>query len=275
MVKLDINVGDQFGDWTVIDTNRFSKNGHVYVQCQCKCGKISDIAATALKRGKTNSCRSCAARKTTKLLKPGDKYKHWTILEGPIYIKGTAYYKVQCDCGTIEFKLPIEILSKDNYFQCEKCAHSDNMKKIKIKNGAIGELSKTEYTRYKRSAEKRGLEFAVSIEYLWNLFVEQKQICAITGDYISCIKDASLDRIDSSKGYIEGNVQWVTKQANLSKHIMTMPELIEFCKKTLNHANQQPSSRLTSTEGSETNGWNSNWEHNTDTSAEYPENTSG
>lgn len=35
---------------------------------------------------------------------------------------------------------------------------------------------------------------------------------------------------------------------------MTMEELYDFCKKVLNHANQQPSQGLTTLEGSETNG---------------------
>lgn len=34
---------------------------------------------------------------------------------------------------------------------------------------------------------------------------------------------------------------------------MSMNELIEFCKKVINHANQQPSQPLTKLEGSETN----------------------
>ena len=253
MEKLKLNIGDKFGEWTVIDTNRFSKNGHTYVQCQCSCGAIKDIASTALLRGKTSSCRSCAARRRTTKLKIGSKYKHWTVLEGPIYKNSTAYYKVRCDCGTEAYKLPIELLSKDRDFQCEKCAHKENMSNIRKKNGEVGELTKTEHTRLRRAAEKRGYEFNVSIEYLWNLFQEQNQICAITGDYIPSIKEASLDRIDSSKGYIEGNVQWVTQQANLSKHIMTMEQLYEFCRKVLNHANQQPSQPLTKLEGSETN----------------------
>ena len=65
--------------------------------------------------------------------------------------------------------------------------------------------------------------------------------------------NASIDRIDNSKGYVEGNVQWVTYQANVSKHVMSMNELYEFCKKVLNYANQQPSQPLTKLEGSETN----------------------
>lgn len=114
-------------------------------------------------------------------------------------------------------------------------------------------MTLTRYTKLQLSAKKRNIEFNISLEYLWNLFESQQQICAITGDYIPNIEEASLDRIDSSKGYIEGNVQWVTQQANLSKHVMTMEQLYEFCKKVLNHANQQPSTPLTKCEGSETN----------------------
>ena len=76
------------------------------------------------------------------------------------------------------------------------------------------------------------------LTFNWQLL---KQLCAITGDFIEHIKDASLDRIDSSLPYTEGNVQWTTIQANRSKHIMSMKELVEFCSKVLNHVNQQPS----------------------------------
>lgn len=91
------------------------------------------------------------------------------------------------------------------------------------------------------------------MEYLWNLFIYQNKVCALTGDPLN-INTASLDRIDSKYGYIEGNVQWVTAQANKCKHILTMTELYEFCEKVLRHANQQPSQPLTKLEGSTTNG---------------------
>ena len=81
-------------------------------------------------------------------------------------------------------------------------------------------------------------------EYLNNLFESQNGLCAITGDSLEDINKASLDRINSNKPYIEGNVQWVTVQANKSKHILSMQELYEFCHKVLNHANQQPSQEI-------------------------------
>ena len=99
----------------------------------------------------------------------------------------------------------------------------------------------------------RNIPFEVTIPYLWDLFLEQNKKCAITGDNLDTINNASLDRIDSNKGYVIGNVQWVTKQANLSKHVMSMNQLYDFCKKVLQHANQQPSQPLTKWEGSETN----------------------
>ena len=234
------NIGDKYGHWTIIGPSE-ARNKKTYVKVQCDCGTISEVSLTCLLRGKTTQCKKCSARSRLNRIEIGTHIKHWTVLEGPIYQNHTAYYKVRCDCGKELLKLPIEILNPNGDFQCASCAQKENKIESMIANGMVGDLALTQYTRLKKSAEKRNYEFSVSIKYLWDLFQEQKQICAITGDYIPNIKEASLDRIDSSKGYIEGNVQWVTQQANLSKHIMTMKQLYEFCRKVLNHANQQPS----------------------------------
>ena len=144
-------------------------------------------------------------------------------------------------------------MNPNRCFACHTCAGATRKEAFTLKNGRIGELTLSRYSKLQRSANTRNIAFKVSMEYLWNLFESQKHMCAITGDYIEHLKDASLDRIDSTKGYIEGNVQWVTYQANVSKHIMSMEQLYSFCRKVLNHANQQPSTPLTKCEGSETN----------------------
>ena len=41
---------------------------------------------------------------------------------------------------------------------------------------------------------------------------------------------ASLDRIDSSKGYIEGNIQWVHKDINRMKGDSSDNDFIKLCK---------------------------------------------
>lgn len=42
--------------------------------------------------------------------------------------------------------------------------------------------------------------------------------------------NASLDRIDNSKGYIEGNVRFVALMANLARQSFTDEQMIAFCK---------------------------------------------
>lgn len=238
--KLTVELNQKFGDWTVIDANTYIKFGHSYCKCQCKCGHIQDLCVSDLYHGRTSACRSCAARKRSRDIKIGDKYKSWTVIDGPISSEHQCIqWKVQCECGNTRWVQGNELMDPNKCFECKACAQKKRGLRDKIKNGMIGELDKTRYTKLKQSAKKRGYEFNMSIEDLWQLFQNQKQTCAITGDHIEHLNDASLDRIDSTKGYIKGNVQWVTKQANLSKHIMSMNELYEFCKKVLKHANQQ------------------------------------
>lgn len=45
---------------------------------------------------------------------------------------------------------------------------------------------------------------------------------------------ASLDRIDSSQGYIEGNVWWVHKIVNVIKLDFSFNELVQLCQMVVN-----------------------------------------
>lgn len=92
-------------------------------------------------------------------------------------------------------------------FECQQCA-AERRGKVQSKlNGKIGDLSLTRFSKLKKSAESRDIKFELTIDYLWNLFESQKHICAITGDYINSIEEASLDRINSNGYYSKDNVQ--------------------------------------------------------------------
>jgi hypothetical protein len=43
-------------------------------------------------------------------------------------------------------------------------------------------------------------------------------------------RTASLDRIDSSKGYTKNNIQWIYKPINSMKRDYTQERFIELCK---------------------------------------------
>lgn len=231
MKKLTCKIGDKFGEWEVVDSP-FSKNGHTYVKVQCSCGRMSELCLSDLIHNRAHSCKHCSAQRRghIKELHLGDKIKSWTIIAGPRVYNNTVQFKVKCSCGSERWIQPNELLNPNKCFSCQKCAH-------KFPN----KLFPTQFNRLKKSAKIRNIEFSVTISYLAALWESQCHKCAITGDTISSIKRASLDRIDSSIGYIEGNVQWTTSRANISKHTMTMNELYDFCRKVLNHANQQPS----------------------------------
>jgi hypothetical protein len=84
----------------------------------------------------------------------------------------------------------------------------------------------------------------ITIDEIWELFLKQDKKCALTGLTLSFpIKNiatelkkstASLDRIDSSKGYVLNNVQWVHKSINIMKNVYTQEHFIEMCKLVAN-----------------------------------------
>lgn len=77
------------------------------------------------------------------------------------------------------------------------------------------------------------------------LFLKQNRKCILSGIEIGFPKawgvksktniTASLDRIDSSKGYVKGNVQWVHKTINSMKMNMSDINFIDLCKKVANN----------------------------------------
>lgn len=253
MRKHTFEIGEVYGDYTIISSESKSKYGHTLVLVRCKCGKEEWKSLSDLKNNRIRSCRNCGARRRSRNINIGDVFKNWTVIKGPILKNQTILYEAKCKCGRIRLFTPAELMNPNKAFMCQKCAGIKRGQEASIKNGMFGKLTQSKFSKLERTAKARNINFCVTKEDLWNKFISQKQKCAITGEFIEDINKASLDRIDSSKPYVIDNIQWVTKQANLSKHIMSMNELIEFCKKVINHANQQPSQPLTKLEGSETN----------------------
>ncbi len=104
-----------------------------------------------------------------------------------------------------------------------------------IKKHPSPHLSATRFSLIRNSAKSKGLIFEVSIDYLWDLYVAQEGECKLSGVLIPLNRSksqtilASLDRIDSSKGYIVGNVQWVHTDINFLKSSMDNQVFIDWC----------------------------------------------
>lgn len=82
-------------------------------------------------------------------------------------------------------------------------------------------------TNAKSRAKKKGLDFSITESYIKSIWVDR---CPILG--IDLVVSAnrcqdnsySLDRIDSTKGYVEGNVMVVSYRANVIKNMGTAEE---------------------------------------------------
>lgn len=81
----------------------------------------------------------------------------------------------------------------------------------------------------------------LTVEYLSQLWQQQDGLCPYTGLPMSLpltTKDnhiradtpakASLDRIDSTKGYVEGNVEFVCLGVNLAKKSFSKEQMLDF-----------------------------------------------
>lgn len=114
---------------------------------------------------------------------------------------------------------------------CKKCSNKipeNNSHKGYYKNV----LRKSFAHKYKTNALIRRIDWNVSFDYLAELLIEQDFKCALTDFDIHAMEvnsPASLDRIDSSIGYVEGNLQWVTSKVNMMKQQYSQEDFIQVC----------------------------------------------
>lgn len=99
-------------------------------------------------------------------------------------------------------------------------------------------------TRERKQNIRTRVPVEITIEYAWELFLKQNRKCALSGVELTISKTsryntASIDRIDSSKGYIEGNIQWVHKHVNFMKRTYSQEYFIEMCRKITKYNNEE------------------------------------
>ena len=104
--------------------------------------------------------------------------------------------------------------------------------------GSLGKHKPDEFTPFRfyiKKATRRKTGLTVQdVKYLWE---KQGGICALSGLPIKLRNEhgtndifttASLDRIDSSKPYVVGNIQFVILSLNLAKQSSTNEEFLNF-----------------------------------------------
>lgn len=147
------------------------------------------------------------------------------------------HYECDCECGN---KITVRAYHlRSGAVRSCGCRRREMTRKARWKGRGL--LSGAFWAKIKKGAETRDIVFEIDIDYAWSLFEQQEQSCAISGlplkmnyrgsgDGSDDENTASLDRKDSSLGYVEGNVQWVHKHINWMKNKFGQDYFIEMCR---------------------------------------------
>jgi len=200
-------------------------------ECQCGCGNKALRTTHQLKSGAAKNC-GCIRWNSANLI--DRRNGMLTILRRTEIRKNRSFiWECKCDCGKIVYRNSNQLLH-GNLRSCG-CRN----RKSKARNyrwSGHGDISGTIWGQIKRSAQIRGISFSIDIQDAWALFLKQDGRCAIT---LLPIKfpslfdhrcSASLDRIDSSKGYESSNIQWLHKEINRMKGTLSQLNFVEMCK---------------------------------------------
>lgn len=203
------------------------KDGSIYL-CRCECGKEFTSNKYRILHGIQRDCgnHKNTSRDIVKEYEYINRYGYLNIID----IKNI-FSLVHCDCGKERYLETDKILD-GTYIDC-------GCKKFsKIRNTlfqGVGEISLGYYNRIKNNAISRNYIFDISIEYICDLFIKQDRKCALSGLELIQFRSkskkytASLDRVDSSLGYIKNNVQWVHKDINKMKSDLSDNDFITLC----------------------------------------------
>jgi len=145
-----------------------------------------------------------------------------------------ARWNCRCDCGT-----DVVVFGRNlTTGMSRSCGCSRGRGTASKFWRGTGEISRSYWSRTERGAKTRSISFEISIEDAWKLFLYQGRRCALTGLPLvfgalhrisGPLGTASLDRIDSQRGYTSNNVQWVHKDVNNMKQGLPEVEFVRLC----------------------------------------------
>lgn len=148
--------------------------------------------------------------------------------------RGPQFWHCKCDCGK-ELICNLTNVKRGNTKSCG-CLKNQKRRENSPMWRGFGEISASKFYEYKKNAKRRNLEFNLSIEEAWEQYLKQNGRCSLTNlplRFQETVDDtnstASLDRIDSTKGYNVNNIQWVYKEINYMKSDLPTKEFIRLC----------------------------------------------
>lgn len=142
-----------------------------------------------------------------------------------------------CDCG-LKKTVRLDVVLSGNTKSCG-CKSPNKDYKSTQKTWGDDYPFKVLLNKSAGGAKKRNKEFSITVEDIKQCYIKQQGLCVYTKVILNLPKNftklytpdiASIDRIDSSKGYIPGNIQLVTKAVNFMKGELSHEDFIKTCR---------------------------------------------
>ena len=238
-------IGKKVGNWTVVSFAGHDKHQMRRWLCRCQCGYERTFGSSYLNSGQPSSCPSC--RKSQHGMDEQELLNHYIgkVVGKYTVIKlvgrnkyGSRVWLCRCACGA-EREFLTSYLSgngKRKATQCPDCLNRE----LELANRVVTELPDRFWSRLVAQALRRGVGVTLTQEEAAGLFQKQGCKCALSGEPLHFTRlrtnfnrytTASLDRIDPSKPYEMGNVQWVHKEINMMKGRLSQSDFIGWCRR--------------------------------------------
>jgi hypothetical protein len=133
-----------------------------------------------------------------------------------------------CNCGNT-YKVYYNHLRDGTTTRCLQCTHKSQENKE--------EFSNLFWRQIVKEAKKRNINISIKKTDAYNVLIKQNKKCILSNIplYMSnSVRNhnkttASLDRINSNKGYTIDNIQWVHKHINIMKHNYDLEYFLFLC----------------------------------------------
>ena len=239
--------GHMFGKLTAIEIagREVRPNGKYRTiwRYQCKCGayveRLPANIATSLAHGYVPACDKCRVRHHPIHLEPrrleiaGQKLGKLTAIQ-PLRTnrKRNIIWLFQCECGRLVEKVASEVVACSKDWNIS-CGSKECKRRVTGGHGRRNKIGS-----YKRSANDRGIAFELTEEQMDILFAGDCYYCgaAPSESSVGFISNG-IDRLDSSVGYITGNVVSCCSVCNRAKFTKSSGEFLAWINQVWEHQN--------------------------------------
>lgn len=219
-----------------------------------KCIVCGNIWLVEVKKGnKTKTRPRCFCSNCATTLTPKEKQVYYRVHDGSYVLETRKCLNCGKEWIVATPKTRVNNRTRQRYF-CENCSTTlTNWEKKKImkeeivgvseklylekRNSRLRNIQQYIWNKARQRAKKHNLEFNIDVS---DIIIPEKcpiiEVPLVFGTKGNYEYSPSIDRIDTTKGYIKGNIAIISKKANSMKNNATLEELQNFCKNILRYS---------------------------------------